>query len=238
MEIRRFYVEKENIIDDTIYLVGESYIHATRVLRFKPSYKLIVCDGSGIDYYCEVISIDKEKVTCRILEQTQNNNEHKCGLILCIGLIKSDRFDIAIQKSVELGVSEIVPFISDNTSERNYKLERVKRIVIEACKQCGRSILPKIHELTSFEEMLSKGRGLKLFAYEKEESLTLKASLDKNPIEDAITLVIGSEGGFTEKEATMSTIFGYKSISLGNRVLRAETATIAGLSYISMFLED
>lgn len=238
MELRRFYVDKNSINDDNVCLYGESYIHATRVLRFKPSYKLIVCDGSGMDYYCEVIDIDKEKVSCKILERIENNNEHKCKLILSIGLIKSERFDVAIQKAVELGVSEIIPFISENTSEKNFKEERVNRIVVEACKQCGRSILPTVHKLATFEEMLAKGEGLKLFAYEKEDSLTLKTCLDNNSHDEAITLVVGSEGGFTEREAERAISHEYKSISLGNRILRAETASIAGLAYISMYLED
>lgn len=237
MELRRFYVN-ESISGEYVSLTGEDYIHATRVLRFKPTYKLIVCDGSGFDYYCEVLTIDKEKVCCKVIDKIQNNNEHGCKIVLCIGLIKSERFDMAIQKAVELGVNEIYPFISENTSEKAFKEDRIKRIVLEACKQCGRAVLPIVHKVSNFNDMLLLGKGLKLFAYEKEDSLTLKACLEENPINDTITYVVGSEGGFTQKEVELAIALGFKSVTLGNRILRAETASIAGLSYISMYLED
>lgn len=238
MEIRRFYIDKSDIDGDVIYLVGESYIHATRVLRFKVSYKLIACDGSGFDYYCEVLSIDKERVTCKILDKVKNDNEHKCKLILALGIIKSERFDIAVQKAVELGVSEIYPFTSDNTSEKGIKEDRIKRIVVEACKQCGRSVLPIVHKTQTFNEVLECGRGLKIFTYEKEQDTTIKGCLEENNFDDAITVVVGSEGGFTYEEAERAKASGYVSVTLGNRILRAETASIAVLSFISMYLED
>lgn len=238
MEIKRFYVEKNQIKDGIVELTGEEHYHLSKVLRFKSGYKLIVCDNRGLDFHCTVDKITSASTFCTVDEVTKNETEHKIDVILLFGVIKPEKFEIGIQKAVELGVNKIIPFFSENSDSRNVRLDRLNRIALEACKQCGRAKIPEISEPLRFEEAIEKGSGKKIIAYEKENDNSLKSVLsDLNEFESA-TLVIGSEGGFTPEEVDFAKEKGYVSVSLGKRILRAETAVIAGLANLAMFLED
>lgn len=238
MEIKRFFVSPSAISDGIITITGDEHVHLSNVLRFRVGYKLIVCDNSGLDYHAEVVSINSTKTICKIEFVEPNLTEHKTKIILLYGLIKPEKFEIGLQKAVELGVSEIIPFISLNTQEKTIRIDRLKRIVLEACKQCGRSILPTICEPVSFDEALSRAEGLKIIAYEKEKQKSFKSVLKNLPEYDKVSLAIGSEGGFTVDEVECAESQGFVSVSLGLRILRAETAVITGLANISLFLED
>lgn len=238
MEIKRFFVPTENITDDIVTITGDEHIHLSNVLRFKKGYKLIVCDNSGYDYNCTVLSIEKDKTTCKIESNKLNQTEHASKIILLYGLTKSEKYEIGIQKAVELGVNEIVPFISQNTSEKSLRLDRLNRIVLEACKQCGRAKRPIVHEPLLYQNALNFAKGLKIIAYEKEYNNTLRTVLTDLHSYDCVTLAIGSEGGLTVEEIEKAKSLGFTSVSLGKRILRAETAVISGLASISLFMED
>ena len=238
MEIKRFYVEKNQIKDGVVELSGEEHYHLSKVLRFKQGYKLIVCDNSGLDYHCTVDKITSTSTFCTVDEIKINETELKIDLILLFGVIKPEKFEIGIQKAVELGVNKIIPFFSENSDSRNVRLDRLNRIALEACKQCGRAKLPLINEPMSFEEALQKATGKKIIAYEKEKENTLKLILSDVGNYESSTLVIGSEGGFTPEEVAYAKEKGFVSVTLGKRILRAETAVIAGLANLAMFLED
>lgn len=238
MEIKRFFVSTENINEDIVAITGDEHIHLSNVLRFKKGYKLIVCDNSGYDYNCTVLSIEKDKTTCRIDSKELNQTEHESKMILLYGLTKSEKYEIGIQKAVELGVNVIIPFISQNTSERSIRLDRLNRIVLEACKQCGRAKKPIVYEPLSFDEALTHAEGLKIIAYEKEHDNKLKTVLSDLDKYNAVTLAIGSEGGLTVEEIDKARSNGFTSVTLGKRILRAETAVISGLASISLFMED
>ncbi len=238
MEIKRFYVPKESIKDGLVIITGDEHIHLSKVLRFKVGFKLIVCDNSGLDYFCTVSKITVDNTLCTIDEVKPNETEHKTKLMLLFGVIKPEKFEIGIQKAVELGVNTIIPFFSENTDTRNVRMERLNRIALEACKQCGRAVIPEITEPISFEEALKKAKGLKIIAYENEKDVTLKNALSNISDYSEITLSIGSEGGYTLDEVQKAEREGFISVSLGKRILRAETAVISGLANISLFLED
>ena len=238
MEIKRFFVNSDAISDNKITITGDEHIHLSAVLRFRVGYKLIVCDNSGVDYHAVVESISATKTVCTIEYVERNATEHKTKIILLYGLTKAEKYEIGLQKAVELGVNEIIPFISQNTSEKNFRADRLKRILLEACKQCGRSILPTVEKPVSYEEALKRAEGLKIVAYEKENEKSFKSVLKNLPLYDKVSLAIGSEGGFTVEEIEKAENEGFIPVSLGLRILRAETAVIAGLANISLFLED
>lgn len=238
MEIKRFYIPKESINDGIVEIRGDEHIHLSKVLRFKSGYKLIVCDNSGLDYLCTVTNIKSDCTICTVDEVIQNETEHKTNLILLYGVIKPEKFEIGIQKAVELGVNKIIPFFSENSDTRNVRLDRLNRIALEACKQCGRAKIPEIYEPVSFDEALKMAKGLKIIAYEKEKEKSLKEVLSAVNEYSEVTLVIGSEGGFTFDEVEKAKAMDFVSVTLGKRILRAETAVIAGLANISLFLED
>lgn len=238
MEIKRFYIPKESINDGIVEIRGDEHIHLSKVLRFKSGYKLIVCDNSGLDYLCTVMNIKSDCTICTVDEVIQNETEHKTNIILLYGVIKPEKFEIGIQKAVELGVNKIIPFFSENSDIRNVRLDRLNRIALEACKQCGRAKIPEICEPLLFDEALKMAKGLKIIAYEKEKEKSLKEVLSAVNEYSEVTLVIGSEGGFTFDEVEKAKAMDFVSVTLGKRILRAETAVIAGLANISLFLED
>lgn len=238
MEIKRFYIQKEDIKDGFVEIRGEEHIHLSKVLRFRCGYKLIVCDNSGMDYYCTVDKITADYTLCTVDEVVPNETEHKTNMILLFGVIKPEKFEIGIQKAVELGSNVIIPFFSENTDSRNIRLDRLNRIALEACKQCGRAKIPTITEPMSFDDALKEAQGLKIIAYEKEKIKTLKEVLNDVSSYSSVSLVIGSEGGFTPEEVERAKENGFVAVTLGKRILRAETAVIAGLANISLFLED
>lgn len=227
MELRRFYVPKENILGDKAVVTGEEYRHMTGVLRFRVGYKLILSDNSGLDYYCTVLSIDSKEVICSVDEIEPNETELSYSLTLAAALIKQDKMEVSIQKAVEIGVKRILLFASARTVEQDIRLDRVERIVKEACKQCGRAILPEIVKCGSVGEMLDNACGTLYLAYEKAAK---EDRLDKVFIpSSAYTVVIGPEGGFEEEEVNQILAAGAKVFSLGARILRAETAAIVSL---------
>ena len=235
MELRRFYVTPEYIDGDAVTVVGDEYRHMTGVLRFKVGYKAIVCDNSGYDYYCTVTAIDKVKATLRIDDRVPNDAELPFDLTLCCGLIKPEKLEIEVQKAVEIGANVIRPFVSRNTSERSVRKERLERIVLEACKQCGRAKLPMVRDAVPFEALFDTDKPVYM-AYEKEDKRLLRDALAGKTPED-MAVIIGSEGGFTDEEADFARQKGAVTFSLGKRIMRAETAAIVALGVVCSTLE-
>lgn len=235
MELRRFYVTPEYIDGDAVTVVGDEYRHMTGVLRFKVGYKAIVCDNSGYDYYCTVTAIDKVKATLRIDDRVPNDAELPFDLTLCCGLIKPEKLEIEVQKAVEIGANVIRPFVSRNTSERSVRKERLERIVLEACKQCGRAKLPTVRDAVPFEALFDTDKPVYM-AYEKEDKCLLRDALAGKTPED-MAVIIGSEGGFTDEEADFARQKGAVTFSLGKRIMRAETAAIVALGVVCSTLE-
>ena len=236
MDIRRFYVERENIKGNYAYLTGDEFYHVTKVMRYKVGYKLIICVGDGYDYYCEISRVNHYDLECKIVEKVFNDRELSTNLTLYLGLIRSERLDVAVQKAVEIGVNRIVPVITEFTSEKTFKRDRAERIIVEACKQCARAVLPKIEDPITFKEAVDEAKGSKLMAYEKEREVKAKeafASLEKD-----VSLLIGSEGGFTDEEVKYAKEKGFTTFSLGKRILKSETAVIAATSAIAIFTEE
>lgn len=229
MEIRRFFVQPWQVADGIITIEGEEYRHMTNVLRYKAGYKAIVCDNSGRDYHCTVESIDKERAVCRVDEIKINTTELSYRLVLCLGQIKPEKAEIAVQKAVELGASEIWLFVSANTSVTKLNEERVQRIVKEASKQCGRAVLPTVRIAVSWTEVLSMPCD-KVIAYENARGTTWPDIADRLDVSRGIAVIVGSEGGFKEEEIEQARASGAHVVTLGKRILRAETAAIACLA--------
>ena len=221
MEIRRFYCKRANKRDGAFRIEGDEAHHIIKVLRYKIGYKLVVFDGSGNDYDCSVSEIGKDYVIASIDTVTPNDTEPSVGVRLYQCITKPDKMDIIVQKAVELGVSEIVPVLTAR-SEKHVNIEKLERVAISAAKQCGASRLPKIANPVTIDEI--SVQNLLIFAYEGEKSRTLRdVSLAKFT---RIDLIVGPEGGFTEDEATSIANKGALTVSLGKRILRAETASI------------
>lgn len=201
--------------------------HLSSVLRLTEGDKIQVFDGLGNEFSCEIERIEKKKTTLKIIEKiSPAAPESGLNLTLAVAVLKGEKFDLVIQKAVELGVTRFLPIVTKrcDVKPKNFdkKLERWEKIVIESSKQCGRARLMQISELVDFEEFIEISEGAKiLFAERKGQSFsTIKP--DKK-----ITAVIGSEGGWEDSEIDSARQNGFQIITLGGRILRAETAAIS-----------
>lgn len=228
--MRRFFVED---IQDKIIIDGEEFRHAVSVLRVKEEDRIIVCDGKGKEYLSKIEKINKKDMIVSTLEERINDCEPTEKLTLICGYLKGDKTELVVQKAVELGVYEIVVFSSEYSSAymNENKLLRLNKVSMEACKQCGRAYVPKVVYAENFEKALSLGLSAKnkLFACE----FATENEVDFSSLQGETTVVVGSEGGFSKGEFELAKELGYKTIYLGKRILRAETACIA-LSAIIM----
>ena len=232
MSERRFFIDKQNIIGKSAVLIGDEHEHLSLVLRLKTGDSVVLCDGTGKEYTAQVDRIEKSKTHLNIESELMSSNEAKTYVTLYQGLIKGEKMDLVVQKTTELGVSRIVPFTSQFTVVENSKNknERFNKIALSAAKQCRRALLPEILETQSFENVrkMIKSEKNVILAYENEKTNTLSEAL-KN-VKTSVALIVGAEGGFSEKEVNELVNAGAKCITLGKRILRAETAAIALIS--------
>lgn len=247
----RFFVDKENINENTIVLTGADAHHVARSLRMAVGETLTVCDTDAKEYECRIESfLDDREVHLSVLSTCASVTEPRCHITLYQALPKGDKLDTVIQKAVECGACTLVPFESERCIVRvkadaeQRKTERRERIAAEAAKQCGRSLLPKVRQTVSFDQMIAEASAasLCLFCYEGENTQpigkvlaqTVGKDLEKYP---SIAVVVGSEGGFSEAEANAAASSGMVLTGLGKRILRTETAPLFALSCIVMTTE-
>jgi len=245
--VPRFFVPSDDITQTSITVRGNDAHHISRALRMAAGDHITVCDSSGCEYDCVLKSFAEGAVVADILSVRQQDNEPPYRLVLYQALPKGDKLDTVIQKSVECGVSCIVPFESERCVVRmkpeaeDKKRERRRRIAKEAAKQCGRGVVPDVGATLTFEAMLREAAGadLVLFCFEGEGTVPLPRLLRDNPVPmgATIALVVGSEGGFSLSEAARATEVGFLPTGLGKRILRTETAPIFALACIAAVLE-
>lgn len=234
----RFFVRQERIINGSISIIGEDAHHIARSLRMAAGDEITVCDMQGNEYNCKISSFDEDReVIADILSQKKSENEPKIFITLYQALPKGDKLDTIIQKAVECGASKIVPFQSERcvvkikNDAEDKKKERRQRISAEAAKQCGRSVIPEVSSSISFNEAVNQAKNsdLILFCYEGDGTLPLgnilKSEFSDNGSPQSVSIFIGSEGGFSIKEAEFAKDNGAVMVGLGKRILRTETAS-------------
>ena len=242
----RFFTQKDNISDGFVTITGDDALHISRSLRMRPGEHITVCDMQKNVYDCELESFSSDSVTARVISSHPSDTEPPVFIRLYQALPKSDKLDTIIQKAVESGASEIIPFESERCvvriepAKEDKKLERRSRIALEAAKQCGRGIIPAVRAPLTFDKILSDADDcpLKLFFYEGDGTVSLREVLEERLADDRlpgkVAIVIGSEGGFTLSEAERARAAGFELCGLGKRILRCETApgfALACLSY-------
>ena len=233
----RFFVRQERVSQDQISIIGDDAHHIARALRMAVGERITVCDMQGNEYDCEISSFDEDReVIATVISKKEASNEPECYVTLFQALPKGDKMDTIIQKAVECGVSRIVPFqsercvvkIKDDAESR--KTQRRQRISAEAAKQCGRSVIPQVDDSITFAQALkmAKDNGdVCLFCYEGDDTEPLGRVLRgmEDDFPKRISVFVGSEGGFSQKEANTAREMGMKMIGLGKRILRTETAS-------------
>lgn len=242
--MHRFFVKPQAVCDGFIAVTGDDYKHLTKVLRIGEKEPIEICDGEGTDYTALIQEDDGATLQCRILSEQPSLGESDHEIILYQGLPKGQKLDEIIQKTVELGVAQIVPFTSERTvvkmGERaEKKTQRWQKIAYAAAKQSKRGRVPEICKPITFKALLAKAGEVDLFlvAYEDESHLGLKAALEANAKAKTVAVLIGPEGGLSPKEVAQLQELGAVSVSLGHRILRTETAGMAMISQINFFYE-
>ena len=221
---RRFFVDK---ITQPLEIDGEEFRHAIGVLRIKQNDTIIVCDGSGTEYLCNVDSIGKKSFSASVFDTRSSQTEAQTDVTLLVGYLKGDKTELVVQKAVELGLKRIVVFNSKFCSAymNENKLARLNKVSQEASKQCGRAIAPKVDYFDTFQQALQSVEHCKnkLFACEfAKENAT-----DFGVLQGSTAIVVGSEGGFSQQENDLAMQMGFSTVFLGKRILRAETACIS-----------
>ena len=237
----RFFVDKGKIAENQIIIDGADAHHIARSLRMAEGDEAVVCDGEGAEYLTKLTRIRDDECQCEIIERLDSRTEPQVSITLCMAYPKGDKLEVVIQKAVELGVSRIIPFESSRCIKRpkaekaEKQTARLERIAEEAAKQCGRARIPTVTQPMSFGHMLEEATKstIALFCYENEDGLTVKDMLIGKDRPESIAIIVGSEGGFSPEEAAEAMAKGCKSVSLGNRILRCETAPSFVLSAIS-----
>jgi len=233
----RFFVP--SVAEDTITVTGQDASHIRRSLRMMVGETLTVCDGCGTDCLCEIQEFAGEDVLLRVLSRALSESEPTCAVTLYQGLPKADKMEWIIQKAVELGVHEIVPVATARSivklDEKDGERKRVRwqRIADEAAGQSGRGKRPTVCAPISMAQAETRLKGEHTLVFYEGGGQTVSALLSDTS--DAVSIVIGPEGGFAPEEIDRLCANGAVCATLGPRILRCETAPVAALAMIMAY---
>lgn len=241
----RFYVPEPRVEGDLIRVTGNEAKHIRTVLRLKTGDRLSIFDGSSKEYEGTIVKADRSDVLVRIETILRPREAFGLAITLAQSLLKGDKMDWVIQKATELGASELIPFFSSRTvpllepSKAKDRHKRWRRIAVEASKQCGRTLLPRVSPLLDYHQVLRvpSRNALRLFLWEKKGA-KLKEVLTGMGERENIFVVVGPEGGWADQEAEEAIGVGFIPITLGRRTLRAETVGLSVLSILQYELGD
>ena len=243
----RFFVPSDQIHDHTVILKGEDRHHLLNVLRQGPGAEITVLNGKGQEYQAKVLTVTPDEVIGEIVEQVERQTEPKVKINLVQSLPKGDKFEFILQKNTELGVSCFQPVISERSTIRldtggaHKKEERWRKIIREASEQSGRQIIPELRPVVNWTQFFKERDhfGLRLIPWEGEKENSLKQVLnEQKEAPENITVIIGSEGGFSQKEVEQAVQVGAIPVTLGPRILRTETAGLVVASAILYHFGD
>ena len=229
----RFFVD--NIDGSSAYISGDDAKHISKVLRMSIGDEVTLCDGNGQDYIARINNI-ADSIGFTILSRSDNIAEPTLKLNLYQAIPKLDKMDFIVQKSVELGINQITPVLTQrcisrpNKQSMSRKMERYKKIALSAAKQSGRGIVPEIRPMISYNDAIKEIATNTGILFYEGGGKPLDMLISKST--HYASILIGSEGGFTLEEVNMAKESGIEIATLGNRILRTETAPISAISII------
>ena len=237
----RFYVDFA-LSPDSVVELPDDVVRHLNVLRVKNTEEIVLFNGNGKAYPALPEVLEKRRASVRILREEATDNESPLNITLVQAVSAAERMDFTLQKSVELGVAEIRPVISERcvvrlSGERAEKrVARWQEIVVSACEQSGRNIVPKVLPLTTYAQalqQLSQETTKLLMSLNRAQKLS-----DVQPQSGKVVFMVGPEGGWTEKEEQRAFDAGFQSVMLGKRVLRTETASLAAIAAMQTLWGD
>ncbi len=239
MRIPRIYLDQSLDSGNTVQLSTEAHRHVINVLRLREEDKLIIFNAQGREFNAFISKIDKKYTSITIEQPQENNTTSPLDIELGLSLIKSDKLDFAIQKSVELGVTSITPLSADRSTIKLDSKRELKRlahwqgVIQSACEQSGRNFLPELNALQNISSWLESSNTPGII-FEPRASISLtELSPGKK-----IRIIIGPEGGFSKNELKEITQHQFKQVKLGPRILRAETAAITAIAALQLLWGD
>lgn len=232
--MHRFYLPARAFSENYVTTDDQTVIgQLTKVLRAKHGDKFGLFDGSGWEFLGQLIEIDKKKAKFLVIDKNLGKREPKVSVNLYQSLLKSDKLDWVIQKAVELGVSKFIPVVSEYCVARSLtenKLRRYAQIIKEATEQCGGSRLMELAEPIAYKQVVATVKnfaGEKIICWEQEAATKIATAQTDN-----ICIFVGPEGGYSQEEINLALGCGIRPVSLGSRILRAETASIVALAKV------
>ena len=237
----RFYVDFA-LSPDSVVELPDNVVRHLNVLRVKNTEEIVLFNGNGKSYPALPEVLEKRRASVRILREEAADNESPLNITLVQAVSAAERMDFTLQKSVELGVAEIRPIISERcvvrlSGERAEKrVARWQEIVVSACEQSGRNIMPKVLPLTTYAQALQQlpqETAKLLMSLNRAQKLS-----DVRPQSGKVVFMVGPEGGWTEKEEQQAFDAGFQSVTLGKRVLRTETASLAAIAAMQTLWGD
>lgn len=244
--MQHFFVTPDQVKDKEIWIEGSDVNHIKNVLRMKAGEQLEISDGNNRKYLCKAEEFGPEIVRARIVEEYEIDTELPSRIYLFQGLPKSDKMDLIVQKAVELGAYEIIPVemkrsvVRLDEKKARKKAERWNEISKSAAKQAGRGIVPQVKPVMKYKDALDYAGGLDmiLLPYELERGMEdTKHVIDGIKPGQSVGIFIGPEGGFETEEISLGLTAGARTVTLGRRILRTETAGLTILSILMYHLE-
>lgn len=245
--MHHFFVNPKAVGEKIITITGTDVNHIKNVLRMKDGEEILISDGRGHDFFCEIKSLTEQEIVAEIKDKIFEGTELSCEFYLFQGLPKSDKMEMIIQKAVELGVTEVIPVqtkravVKLDAKKEEKKLERWRAISESAAKQSRRGIIPRVNHVMTFLEALkySEKFDINMIPYENFKDMTeTKKVLNQIIPNMKVGIFIGPEGGFEKSEIELALQWGVNRITLGRRILRTETAGMAILSVLMFQLEQ
>ena len=242
--MQRYFIDAASFGAHKVTISGNDAHHIARVMRMKPGDRIIVSDGESREAIVEIAELETGEVTAEIVELRSMTNEPAWQIFIAQGLPKGDKMETVIQKGTEIGAAGFIPFQSErvvvqyDAKKEGKRLERWQRIAKEAAEQAHRSIIPQIHPVLSWSALLGEltGYDLVVLCYEKESNSpssglreVIGSGFDPGSPRKVL-LIVGPEGGFSEREVAEAEACGIRIAGLGKRILRTETAAMVGLT--------
>jgi len=238
----RLYYPVKSVAEGTLSISGDKAHYLSSVLRCKKGDDLTIFDGKGNCFQTTILQINRKEILAKVEKKYPCVIESSLKLSLVQGVLKGEKMDVVIQKTTELGVSEIFPVITERSQVHNTrKSSRWRRISEEASRQSGRSVVPLVHDAVNFMDffsLLGSSEKIKGFIFYEKKGQNLKQVVSHVRQPHSFYIVIGPEGGFSKEEVSFAKSRGFVVVSLGNWILRAETAAISAVTLIQFLFGD
>ncbi|MBC2717751.1 MAG: 16S rRNA (uracil(1498)-N(3))-methyltransferase [Desulfobacteraceae bacterium] len=244
--MKRFFIEHSEIMKDSPVIDGQDAHHIAKVFRLKPEDHILLIDGSGMEYEAEIIELSKNQVNVSIIKKFSSDTESPVQIMVGQGYLKDKKMDMLIRHLTEIGIAKWMPVISEysvpqpDSKRIDSRTQRWEIIAKEAVKQCRRTRVPEIVPPVPFQEAVKESISidLKIIFYENETVSLAKTIIPLNQKPVRIFVLLGPEGGFSNKEVELAKSNGFIIASLGPRILRAETASISACTLIQHLFGD